>query len=277
MRLLKENQIKPLQGLGQNFLIDGNILEKIVTSADLTEEDKVLEIGPGLGTVTQFLAEDCSKVIAIEIDERLISILKKHFYEHTNVEIIKGDVLEVDLSEIFMKAPYGWKVIANLPYYITSPILMKLLMENANIDLMVLMVQREVAHRIIAQPGGKEYGVLSVLVQYYYDAHVIHNVPPTVFFPKPDVDSSVVLLERCKARRVYEESERYFACIVKAAFGKRRKTLLNALSNNSLLPMDKGLILDIFQEAKIDPKDRAEILTIDDFVRISCAVAKRFI
>lgn len=240
MRILKENQIKPLQGLGQNFLIDGNILEKIVTAADLTKEDKVLEIGPGLGTVTQLVAENCSKVVAIEIDERLVSILKRHFCEHTNVEITKGDVLEVDLGKIFMKAPYGWKVITNLPYYITSSILMKLLAENANIDLMVVMVQKEVAHRIIAQPGGKDYGILSVLIGYYYDAHIIHNVPPTAFFPRPDVDSSVVLLERCKERRVYEESERYFTCIVKAAFGKRRKTLLNALSNNQLLPGMEG-------------------------------------
>jgi 16S rRNA (adenine1518-N6/adenine1519-N6)-dimethyltransferase len=268
-RILSENEIKPLQSLGQNFLIDGNILDKIVEAAELTEEDQVIEIGPGLGSLTQSIADICSKVIAIEVDERLVRVLKDLFLGYHNLEIIHGDVLKEDLKALMASSGGAWKVVANLPYYITSPVLSKLLEAKSDIDRIVVMVQREVALRMLAKPGNKDYGAFTLFVQYHCDLSIVHNVPSTAFYPRPDVSSSVVLLEVLKTPRVHVDDEDLLFRIIRASFGKRRKIISNALSNTPYLAFDKDFILRVLKEAGIDSKARAEDLTLEEFALIS--------
>jgi 16S rRNA (adenine1518-N6/adenine1519-N6)-dimethyltransferase len=259
------------KSLGQNFLIDPNILEQIVEAADLSEADGVLEIGPGIGTLTQALAESAGQVVAIEKDGRLLPILRETLASYPNVQIHHADVLETDLHALFEDYFLGKKtsVVANLPYYVTTPIIMKLLEERLPLHHIVVMVQREVAERMTAEPGGKEYGALSVAVQYYTDPRVICRVPRTVFIPQPQVDSVVILLRVREQPRVYVSDPDYFFSVVRASFAQRRKTLLNNLQQNLPNRLPRERITEVLEEIGIDPARRGETLSIQEFARLA--------
>lgn len=250
--------------LGQNFLIDAGIVQGIVDAADIQPGDKVLEIGPGIGTLTQALCEAKADVTCVELDKRLPEILSHTLESYDNVRIIQGDILKVNIVEIMGSGPF--KVVANLPYYITTPIIMALLEKHLPITDIVVMVQKEVAQRMAANPGSKTYGALSVAVQYYTIPKIALYVPPRSFMPPPEVDSVVV---NCKVRpqpAVDLIDEKMFFRVVKAAFGQRRKTLNNALKS---MGVDKNTIADILTRAGIEPSRRGETLTMEEFAAIS--------
>lgn len=267
--IIEKHGFKFSKSLGQNFLIDGNIIDRIIERADIEGNDGIIEIGPGIGTLTQKLCEKAKKVVAIELDSNLIPILEETLGAYNNVEIIHGDVLKVDLKHIIEEklASEKVKVVANLPYYITTPIIMKLLEENLSIDKIVVMVQKEVALRMKAAPGNKDYGALSVAVQYYSKPEIIVDVPKNVFMPRPNVDSAVIMLDVYKEPAIKVENEKIFFNIVKAAFGKRRKTLLNALASS--IDLKKERIEEILKECGIDPMRRGETLTIKEFALVA--------
>lgn len=256
------------KGLGQNFLIDGNIVRKICEEGEISKEDDILEIGPGIGTLTEELSYKANKVVAVELDKSLFPILDETLAGCNNVEIVPGDILKIDLSKLFSEKfeSENIKIVANLPYYITTPIIGRLLEEELDIDSILVMVQSEVAERMKASPGTKDYGSLSVFVQYYTDPEIVLSVPKTAFIPRPNVDSAVIKLKIRKEKIELEDRETFFK-VVKAAFSQRRKTILNSLSSG--LKTDKGTIRAILEKADIDPKLRAENLTIEDFSKIS--------
>ncbi len=257
------------KSLGQNFLVDGNIVRKICEEGNITKEDNVLEIGPGIGTLTEELSLRAKKVVAIEIDRGLLPILDNTLKNYSNIEIVQGDVLEVDLKRIIEeKFDTGdIKVVANLPYYITTPIIGRLIEEELEFHSIIVMVQKEVADRIIATPGSKDFSSLSVFVQYYTEPEIILKVPKTVFMPRPKVDSAVLKLKLKKEKIDLENRELFFK-VVKAAFSQRRKTLVNSL-NSKELGVDKKEIREILKKTNIDPKKRAEDLSVEDFAKIS--------
>ncbi|MFT8389882.1 MAG: 16S rRNA (adenine(1518)-N(6)/adenine(1519)-N(6))-dimethyltransferase RsmA [Sporolactobacillus sp.] len=264
------------KSLGQNFLIDGNILERIVQSADVTEESYVLEIGPGAGALTQVLAAHAKKVVAIEIDRRLESILTETLAAFDNVSVRFGDVLKLDLSTLLQEefppnAPVI--VVANLPYYVTTPILMRLLEPGMAFCRVVVMIQKEVAARLQAHPGEKSYGSLSIAVQYRAQAAIVLTVPKTVFMPQPNVDSAVIRLDIRTAPKVQVTDEPFFFQLVRASFAQRRKTLLNNLMNNLFSKAQKDMLQTILHDVDIDPARRGETLTIEEFARLSEALA----
>lgn len=266
--ILSKYGFKFSKSLGQNFLIDGNIVRKIVEKAKITKEDCVLEIGPGMGTLTEELALSAKKVLAIELDKNLLPILDETLEDYENVEIVHGDVLKVDLEKLIEEKLDNKpvKVVANLPYYVTTPIITKLLESNLNIDSIIVMVQKEVAERMEAKPGGKDYGSLSVFVNFYSIPEIIINVPKTVFMPQPKIDSAVIKLNIKKDLPDIDKDK--FFKIVKAAFSKRRKTLLNALSSYGF-SIDKEVIKETLEQLNIKPEIRAENLSIEDFIKIS--------
>lgn len=252
--------------LGQNFLISEQVVDQIVASADLSPEDTVLEIGPGIGTLTQGLAETGARVVAVELDAKLITVLATTLAGYDNIRIIHGDILKTDISQEIQAEKY--KVVANLPYYITTPIIMTLLERRLPIERLVTMVQKEVAQRMTASPGGKDYGALSVAVQYYTDPELLFDVPPQAFIPAPAVDSSVV---RCIVREkppAEVADERRFFRIVKGAFSQRRKTLSNALKTTGL---SSDHVATILEQAQINPMRRGETLTLSEFAAIANA------
>lgn len=268
--VLEKHNFKFSKALGQNFLIDGNIVRKIVESAQITKDDYVLEVGPGMGTLTEELALNAKKVIAVEIDRKLGPVLKDTLGQYNNVEIIFGDILKLDLEEIIKEKMEDKKikVVANLPYYITTPIIAKFLEEGYNIDSINVMVQKEVAERISASPDKKSYGSLSVFAQFYSDPTIVLNIPKSVFIPQPKVDSAVI---RLKIDNKYPNIDRdKFFKVVKAAFSKRRKTILNTLSSG--LDLSKEDVRGVLEESQLDPNKRAENLTIEDFISISNAI-----
>ncbi len=256
------------KGLGQNFLIDGNIVRKIVRGADITKEDYVLEIGPGMGTLTEELALNAKKVIAIEIDERLRPILAETLEPYDNVEVVYGDVLKLPLREIIEEKCDGQavKVVANLPYYVTTPIIGKLIEEELPFESISVMVQKEVADRMVAKPHTKEYGSLTLFVGFYTEPKIMMKVPKTVFMPQPKIDSSVIKLQ---IRESLPDTNRdsYFK-LVRAAFSKRRKTLINALSTYGL-EADKEEIREALKRVNIDETVRGEDLEMDDYIRLA--------
>lgn len=258
------------KNLGQNFLIDGNIINSICSKAEITDADLVLEIGPGIGTLTQELCERAKKVIAIELDKKLLPILDETLSLYNNVEIINEDVLKIDLKSLLENKveDENIKVVANLPYYITTPIIMRFLEEKLNIDKIVVMVQKEVALRMKAEAGTKDYGALSIAVQYYSDPEIILHVPKNVFVPRPNVDSAVIMLDVHDNQKYKVADEKLLFQIVKAAFGKRRKTLTNALSS-STLNLSKDAINKSLEECNIDPRRRGETLSIKEFVTLT--------
>lgn len=255
------------KGFGQNFLIDSNILEHIADAAEITRDDFVLEIGPGIGSLTQVLAERAGKVVAIEIDKNLIPILNDTLKEYQNIEIIQNDILKIDISKLIQEKNDGRpiRVVANLPYYITTPIIMGLLEKRVNIKSMTVMVQKEVAERMQAKPGDKDYGALSIAVQFYSQPILNFIVQPACFMPKPKVASAVITMYQLEQPRVFVKKEEFFFKIVKCAFGQRRKTLLNSLYNQANLEMPKEELIEIFRELGLEDKIRGEALSIEQF------------
>jgi 16S rRNA (adenine1518-N6/adenine1519-N6)-dimethyltransferase len=274
--ILKKLDLRPARSLGQNFLADEGILRRIGQAAEIGGNDVILEIGPGLGSLTAVLAESAGCVVAVEIDKRLIPVLHSNMIGYRNVIIINEDILKVDLHKELM--PYmenedgterRLKIVANLPYYITTPVIMKLLESGVKAECMVFMVQKEVADRMAAAPGGKDYGALSVAVQYYSRPALVMQVHPHSFVPQPDVDSAVVKLELYKTPPVELLDKDLFFKVVKAAFGQRRKTLVNALNNASYLGLDKERIMELLEKIGIDKNQRGETLSIQQFARLS--------
>ena len=268
--LLKKFDFKMTKSLGQNFLIDEGILDEIIQGSELSKEDCVVEIGPGMGALTQKLCEKSKQVVAIEIDKRLMPVLKVTLFGYDNVTVVNEDVLKLDLpktlQEHFGETPA--KVVANLPYYITTPIIMKLLEERLNLKSITIMVQKEVGDRLKAAPGGKDYGALSVAVQYYCIPKRIALVPLDSFIPKPEVDSVVMKLDIREKPPVEVKSEEKFFRVVKASFGQRRKTLLNALTSGNF-GKSKDEIKALLEELGIDEKRRGETLSLQEFALLS--------
>ena len=255
-KIIEQNEFYFKKNFGQNFLIDSNILQNIVEYADITEEDCVLEIGPGIGSLTQVLAERAKKVIAVEIDKHLIPILQQTVGEYQNIEIRNQDILKTDIDEIIQNENDGKdiKIVANLPYYITTPIIMDLLENHRKVESITVMVQKEVAERMQAQFGSKDYGALSIAVQYYCEAKINMIVPPSCFMPKPKVSSAVITLKLRKEPILKGIDEKLFFHIVKCAFGQRRKTLLNSLCNQLKLGLSKDVLMEVIQSIGLDEK-----------------------
>lgn len=263
------------KSLGQNFLIDDNVIDKILDGARLSEGDKIIEVGPGIGTLTREMGKVADKVVAIEIDKTLIPILKDTLDEFENIEVVNQDILKVDVQGLVNEKLSGGpvKLVANLPYYITTPIVMKFLEEDIPVTDIVVMVQKEVADRMNAGPGTKDYGALSIAVQYYCDTEIVAKAPRHMFIPQPNVDSTVIGLHVREEKKYKVDSEEVFFKTVKAAFGQRRKTLLNALGTLGFL--DKDEIREVLQEANIDEKRRGETLSIEEFANLANCVNKK--
>ncbi|MGL4818842.1 MAG: 16S rRNA (adenine(1518)-N(6)/adenine(1519)-N(6))-dimethyltransferase RsmA [Bacilli bacterium] len=261
------------KSLGQNFLIEPNILSRIVTSASVTKRTGVIEVGPGIGALTEHLARAGKKVLAFEIDQRLLPILSETLSPYDNITVINEDVLEADVAEAIRTHLADCEeiaVVANLPYYVTTAILLKLLHANIGIDRFAVMMQKEVADRISAKPGTKDYGTLSIAIQYFAEASVAFTVPRTVFVPQPNVDSAILSITMKKEKDVYVADESLFFELTKASFAQRRKTILNNLSSNfHRFTGTKEELLAILEEANIDPKRRGETLTIQEFANLA--------
>lgn len=262
---------------GQNFLIDTHVLDKIIAAAGITKEDMVLEIGPGIGTMTQYLCENAREVIAVEIDKALIPILADTLSAYDNVEVINEDILKVDINRIAQEKNGGKpiKVVANLPYYITTPIIMGLFESHVPIDSITVMVQKEVADRMQVGPGTKDYGALSLAVQYYAKPEIVANVPPNCFMPRPNVGSAVIRLTRHAVTPVQVEDEKLMFKIIRASFNQRRKTLANGLNNSSEIKLSKEQIAEAIAELGVSPSIRGEALTLEQFAQLSNIIGRK--
>ena len=268
--ILSAFHLRASKRLGQNFLVDAGVVRAIVDAADLSPADTVLEIGPGIGTLTQGLAESGARIVAVELDKKLPAVLAETLKGYDNVTVVPGDILKLDILRILnLGAGERFKVVANLPYYITTPILMALLEQHLPIERMVTMVQKEVAVRMTARPGSKDYGALSVAVQYHTDARIVMDVPPRAFMPAPEVTSAVIACRVRETPTVHPSDEKLFFRLVRAAFGQRRKTLLNALTGAGLT---KELCRAGLAAAGIAESLRGEQLSLADFARLSDAV-----
>ncbi len=271
--IMKKYGINANKSLGQNFLIDDEIVSKIVENANITNEDLVIEIGPGLGTLTNELLKKAKKVIVVELDERMIKILQDRFSLYENIEIINKDILKVNLNDLILKEKQEMgiksaKVVANLPYYITTPIIMKLLEEKSDIETITVMVQKEVADRLCETPGGKLSGAITYSIYYYSEAEMVLKVPHTSFIPAPEVDSAVIKLKIRKEPPIKVKDEEKLFKIIKYAFMQRRKTLINALSQCDIFK-NKDEIKDILENLGISEKIRGEALTLQEFANIA--------
>ncbi|MCI8308975.1 MAG: 16S rRNA (adenine(1518)-N(6)/adenine(1519)-N(6))-dimethyltransferase RsmA [Clostridia bacterium] len=283
MNLLQETKfimdkygIQANKSLGQNFLIDENIVNDIVDKSNINISDLVIEIGPGLGTLTSKLLEKAGKVIAIELDKKVLNILNERFVLYKNFELINNDILKVDLNDLINKnlneQITTCKIVANLPYYITTPIIMKLLQENLKIDSITVMVQKEVAERLTAIPGEKDAGSITYSIYYYTEPKIVLNVPRNCFLPVPDVNSSVISLKLLKNPRISVPNEEVFFHIIKSAFSQKRKTLVNSLVNNKIIDT-KESAEKLLNSIGLDTKIRAEKLTIENFAELSKKIA----
>lgn len=261
---------------GQNFLIDGRVLDKIIAGAGVTKDDMVLEIGPGIGTMTQYLAEAAGKVVAVEIDRNLLPILQETLADYDNVKVIHADVLSLDLEKLVQEENGGRpiKVVANLPYYITTPIIMALFEQHVPLANVTVMVQKEVAARMKSGPGSKDYGALSLAVQYYAEPYIVANVPCNCFMPRPNVDSAVIRLTRYEEPPVQVKDEKMLFKIIRASFNQRRKTLQNGLNNSSELNFTKDQIAAAIAEAGFSPSVRGEALTLEQFAKLTDILLK---
>ena len=262
---------------GQNFLIDTHVLEKIIAASQITKEDFVLEIGPGIGTMTQYLAEYAREVAAVEIDNTLIPILKDTLKDWDNVTVINDDILKVDIRKLALEKNGGKpiKVVANLPYYITTPIIMGLFENQVPVDSITIMVQKEVADRMQVGPGTKDYGALSLAVQYYAKPEIVANVPPNCFMPRPKVGSAVIRLERYEKPPVEVSDEKLMFRIIRASFNQRRKTLVNGLKNSPELSYSREEIEEVLNECGIPLNIRGEALTLAEFASLANAFDKK--
>lgn len=256
---------------GQNFLIDTHVLDKIIAAAGVTKEDCVLEIGPGIGTMTQYLAESARHVVAVEIDSNLIPILNETLADYDNVTVIHGDILKVDVNQIIEQYNEGRpiKVVANLPYYITTPIIMGLFEGMVPIDNITVMVQKEVADRMQVGPGSKDYGALSLAVQYYAEPYIVANVPPNCFMPRPGVGSAVIRLTKHKTSPVEVKEPDLMFRLIRASFNQRRKTLQNGLNNSQEINFSKEQIIKAIESLGLSPSVRGETLTLEQFAALS--------
>ena len=257
---------------GQNFLIDTHVLEKIIRSAEITKDDLVLEIGPGIGTMTQYLCENAREVVAVEIDKNLIPILEQDtLSSYDNVTIINEDILKVDINQIVNEKNNGKpiKVVANLPYYITTPIIMGLFEAHVPIDNITVMVQKEVADRMQSGPGSKDYGALSLAVQYYADPYIVANVPPNCFMPRPNVGSAVIRLTLHQDAPVKVKNEKLLFSLIRASFNQRRKTLANGLNNSPEITLSKEMISEAIEELGVVATIRGEALTLEQFAKLA--------
>ena len=261
---------------GQNFLIDTHVLERIIEASEITKDDFVLEIGPGIGTMTQYLAEAAREVTAVEIDDALIPILKDTLKEWDNVTVLHGDILKTDIRKIADEKNQGRpiKVVANLPYYITTPIIMGLFESHVPVDSITVMVQKEVADRMQTGPGSKDYGALSLAVQYYAEPKIVANVPPNCFMPRPKVGSAVIRLTRHQNPPVTTLDEKLMFRLIRASFNQRRKTLSNSLKNSQELPYSKEEVEAAITECGLPLNIRGEALTLEQFARLSDTFSK---
>ncbi|WP_333647117.1 16S rRNA (adenine(1518)-N(6)/adenine(1519)-N(6))-dimethyltransferase RsmA [Lacrimispora sp.] len=271
IEIIKKYEFTFQKKFGQNFLIDTHVLDKIIASAGVTKDDCVLEIGPGIGTMTQYLAENAGHVVAVEIDSNLIPILKETLGDYDNVTVIHGDILKTDVNQITEQYNGGRpiKVVANLPYYITTPIIMGLFEGNVPIDNITVMVQKEVADRMQVGPGTKDYGALSLAVQYYAQPYIVANVPPNCFMPRPNVGSAVIRLTRHKNPPVTAEDPDLMFRLIRASFNQRRKTLQNGLNNSPEISFTKEEILEAIESLGLGASIRGEALTLEQFAALS--------
>jgi 16S rRNA (adenine1518-N6/adenine1519-N6)-dimethyltransferase len=264
---LKKYGLFPRKGWGQHFLTDRNILNKVIRTAQVGKDDVILEVGPGLGEMTLALAQQVKRVIAIEIDPNLVEILKKKLEGYPNVEVTKRDILKVNLNQLLEKEDQPIKVVANLPYQISTPLLFRFIESKRVFSTLTLMIQREVAERMVALPGGKEYGPLSIFIQLFSNLSIRFFIKPSAFFPPPKVESAVVYMAWKETPMVEMNDEEWFKRVVKACFGYRRKTLVNALKHSGLtLPKSKELKMEAIG---IDPQRRPETLTIQEFINLA--------
>ena len=275
IEILKKYNFSFQKRFGQNFLIDTHVLEKIVDEAGIDEDDCVLEIGPGIGTMTQYLCERAGRVIAVEIDKALIPILNDTLSSYSNVEIINEDILKVDITNLCNKYNNGRpiKVVANLPYYITTPIIMGLFESGCPLESITIMVQKEVAYRMKCGPGSKDYGALSLAVQFYSNPEIVANVSPESFIPKPGVGSAVIRLTRYPKPPVEVDDEKYMFKLIRAAFNMRRKTMVNSLMSGNL-GLTKEEILSAIDKLNLSPQVRGEALTLSEFAALSNILSK---
>lgn len=262
---------------GQNFLIDTHVLDKIIDASGVTEDDFVLEIGPGIGTMTQYLCERAREVVAVEIDKNLIPILSDTLKNYSNVTVINEDILKLDICKLAEEKNHGKpiKVVANLPYYITTPIIMGLFESHVPIDSITIMVQKEVAERMQEGPGSKEYGALSLAVQYYAKPEIVANVPPNCFMPRPNVGSAVIRLTRHEKPPVEVEDEKLMFRIIRASFNQRRKTLANGLNNSPEIHLPKEVIQESIVSLGVPENIRGEALSLEQFAELSNEIGQR--
>ena len=271
IEVIQKYQFAFQKRFGQNFLIDAHVLEKIVSAAGITKDDCVLEIGPGIGTMTQYLAESAGQVIAVEIDTNLLPILADTLKDYSNVKVINQDILKVDINELVKEYNNGRpiKVVANLPYYITTPIIMGLFESNVPIDNISVMVQKEVADRMQMGPGSKDYGALSLAVQYYASPYIVANVPPNCFIPRPNVGSAVIRLTRYQEPPVQVKDPKLMFKLIRASFNQRRKTLQNGLNNSPGISFSKEEITKAIESLGVSPSVRGEALSLEQFAQLA--------
>ena len=271
IEVIQKYQFAFQKRFGQNFLIDAHVLEKIVSAAGITKDDCVLEIGPGIGTMTQYLAESAGQVIAVEIDTNLLPILTDTLKEYSNVKVINQDILKVDINELVKEYNNGRpiKVVANLPYYITTPIIMGLFESNVPIDNITVMVQKEVADRMQVGPGSKDYGALSLAVQYYASPYIVANVPPNCFIPRPNVGSAEIRLTRYQEPPVQVKDPKLMFKLIRASFNQRRKTLQNGLNNSPEISFSKEEITKAIESLGVSPSVRGEALSLEQFAQLA--------
>ena len=271
IEVIQKYQFAFQKRFGQNFLIDAHVLEKIVSAAGITKDDCVLEIGPGIGTMTQYLAESAGQVIAVEIDTNLLPILADTLKDYSNVKVINQDILKVDINELVKEYNNGRpiKVVANLPYYITTPIIMGLFESNVPIDNITVMVQKEVADRMQVGPGSKDYGALSLAVQYYASPYIVANVPPNCFIPRPNVGSAVIRLTRYQEPPVQVKDPKLMFKLIRASFNQSRKKMQNGLNNSPEISFSKEEITKAIESLGVSPSVRGEALSLEQFAQLA--------
>ncbi|MBP3620492.1 MAG: 16S rRNA (adenine(1518)-N(6)/adenine(1519)-N(6))-dimethyltransferase RsmA [Lachnospiraceae bacterium] len=269
IEIIKKYDFAFQKRFGQNFLIDGHVIEKIIKAADISKEDTILEIGPGIGTMTQYLAEAAGKVYAVEIDKNLLPVLDETLGEYDNVTVVNDDILKVDIKALLGDDGENVKVVANLPYYITTPIIMGLFENHIPAKSITVMVQKEVALRMQAGPGSKDYGALSLAVQYYANPYIVANVPPNCFMPRPNVGSAVIRLTKWDNPPVKVKDEKLMFKLIRASFNQRRKTLQNGINNSSDLSFTKEQVVSALKEMGLSESVRGEALTLEQFAKLS--------